>query len=950
MTTTDYSGRYETTSLDRGTLVGRYVVLSELGRGGMGTVFAAFDPDLDRRVALKVVTPHPYEERENLGREARVLAKIEHPNVATVYDVGFWDERLFIAMELVDGGDLEAWLRPGRSAAEILDVYRQAGRGLAAAHERGIVHRDFKPSNVLVGTDGRARVADFGLARLDTASAEPIRAGDSMRGLVHSESTTGGTADFMAPEVVDGGRADTRSDQFSYCVALHWSLCGRLPSPGCVDEMEAPAAVRKVLERGLSPMPSDRFESMEALLSALEPPAPRRSVVRTVGVLAVASTTLVGFAMSRGPAEVDRCAEGQASWAESYSASRAEALRAHLASSSSPQAETTAGRVAERLSARHREWSEHFAEVCAAPEQTVANDCLSERRLEFDAMVGALESGEPDVVEHAMDAIGRMPRSTSCIDPDVPRRPPVSPAGPDDAEAAEGIHGHLLAAEALRQTAQHDRAMTEATRALEWAESIEHPPLRAEALLVQGRIHHDQGDYEQSEPALRRAFMEAWGSGHDIVALEATSTLLDVVGAQSGDEDTGELWLELGEAAVQRLGWATVEEAELWDAAGAFASTRGQTEEARAYHERAIELRSRFVSAEHPAQSTSHYSIASIDIEEGSFEEALRRSELALSLRRQALGDEHPDVALAYNTVGASLMYLARHEEAEEAFERAYTLGRATLGPEHPRFAAVRNNYAGLLNRRKDHARAKALYLESLEVWSRTRGPDDPDVALAHHNVAATALKMGDPVESLEHEQIAVRIWSEALGPDHPKVATGMYGMGLTLLKSGECAEALEPARRAVEIIEGFEGPGRRRLPMTLYGYSRVLLCLDRHEEAVSTARRAVSLTRELLGSEHPQLGPLLLQLASAEHAAGSPERAREAAEKAIPVGGDGEARSARLVLARIAAKEDPEKARALAQQAIAPQTAGEPANEALRASVEAFVATLPVGPSEQGA
>ncbi|HHH29550.1 MAG TPA: serine/threonine protein kinase, partial [Polyangiaceae bacterium] len=282
------------TSLSPGDRLGRYEIRACAGIGGMGVVYEAYDPELDRRIALKVLRPHHRGEgSRRLSREARALAKLSHPNVVSVFDVGSEGDRVFIAMELIDGSTLREWLDEVRSRAEVLEAFIEAGRGLAAAHERGLVHRDFKPDNVLVGEDGRVVVTDFGLARHRFVSDTDD---------VTRDGAIVGTPAYMAPEVRSGGDVDARSDQFSFAVALYQALHGHLPRVDLPLMQGARSAqlgwrLRRVLRRALDGDPSKRFRTMDALVEELERcRAPRRgpailAVAATVGSLAVAATS-----------------------------------------------------------------------------------------------------------------------------------------------------------------------------------------------------------------------------------------------------------------------------------------------------------------------------------------------------------------------------------------------------------------------------------------------------------------------------------------------------------------------------------------------------------------------------------------------------------------------------------------------------------------------------------
>jgi hypothetical protein len=248
--------------------IGRYEILHELGSGAQGVVYAAFDPDLQRQVAIKIVRPDRAREQGRVQREARLLATLSHAHVLAVYEIGPWPGGVYMVTELVRGGTLRAWASTPRPWREIVEVWLGAGRGLAAAHRAGLVHRDVKPDNFLLHEDGRALLTDFGLA-----SATPWREG--LRG----------TPVYLAPELARGSPADARSDQFAFCVGLFEALHGVRPFPGStLEEMHehvrhgrtsprrrgVPARVNAVVERGLRADPQARFRSMEALLQALE--------------------------------------------------------------------------------------------------------------------------------------------------------------------------------------------------------------------------------------------------------------------------------------------------------------------------------------------------------------------------------------------------------------------------------------------------------------------------------------------------------------------------------------------------------------------------------------------------------------------------------------------------------------------------------------------------------
>ncbi len=342
--------------LRRGSTINRYVIVECLGVGGMGIVYSAWDPKLDRKLAIKLVRARmgasgATRGRNRLMREAQALACVRHPNVVTVHDVGTHEGRVFVAMEFIEGTTLQQWLeqRQGRPFGDLLDVFLQAGRGLAAAHRAGLVHRDFKPENVMIGNDGRVVVLDFGIARGSTLVGETVtkvedeapeandqgpaevvdRLGPSE--LVEDGMTRPGaivgTPSYMSPEQRRRRPLDRRSDQFSYCVALWEALSGERPfGEGGPQKLLArmrvgqfrpmrrsgvPRRVIRALHRGLAWDRDDRFPTMEALLEALNPrtQGPARSRLLLAGaslaILATLAGVLVGSVSQPEPSSAD---------------------------------------------------------------------------------------------------------------------------------------------------------------------------------------------------------------------------------------------------------------------------------------------------------------------------------------------------------------------------------------------------------------------------------------------------------------------------------------------------------------------------------------------------------------------------------------------------------------------------------------------------------------------
>ena len=313
---TTLPGQKPSHELSPGLRVNRYEIERELGRGGMGVVYQARDVTLDRRVALKLLHARRDEAAQaRLLREAQVMAKLAHPNVVPVFELGEWHSDLYLVMELVTGVTLEAWLKRAKHRrSDVINHFVQAGRGLAAAHASGVVHRDFKPANVLVGLDERVRVTDFGLSRPGPALELPA----TSSAVVTRAGAIVGTLAYMAPEQLDGKVADERSDQFAFCVSLAEALGGQRPFAGetCSELAVSnaaqprfgagiPSQLRSVLRKGLERRPSHRYASMTALLNAIE--RTQKTGWAAVGLtagIALVVTGLISASQQPAPAAV----------------------------------------------------------------------------------------------------------------------------------------------------------------------------------------------------------------------------------------------------------------------------------------------------------------------------------------------------------------------------------------------------------------------------------------------------------------------------------------------------------------------------------------------------------------------------------------------------------------------------------------------------------------------
>ncbi len=503
--------------LARGTAIGRYVVLDRLGTGGMGVVYTAYDPELDRRLAVKLLQVEfgAAHGQKGLLREAQAMARLSHPNVVAVHDVGtFGANRVFVAMELVKGRTLREWMTEAkRSWREVWQVFRHAGEGLAAAHAAGLIHRDFKPDNVLVAEDGRVRVTDFGIARTETDASEPSQpfAVPSTRALTSTSTTAGpsaGTPAYMAPEQHAGQAGDGRADQFSFGVTLYEALYGARPFNG--EALRArrfglppppsgsavPAWVHRIVARTLSENPEKRFATMRELLQAMghDPAIARRRWRLAAGSVALLVTATVATRTLMPRAEKP-CATAGKELQALWNPVRAAAVKAAFLKTSAPLAADVFERVAARLDAYTTAWSAVRQEACQATRVrgtqsdevlSLRMECLDRRKQELDALTELLAASDADMVGKALKVTYELGDLGLCSDVLALRARVKPPNNLEDRRKVEAERARLAKARVLQAAGKFDDAEALGNAVVKVARSISYRPLEAEALFCVG--------------------------------------------------------------------------------------------------------------------------------------------------------------------------------------------------------------------------------------------------------------------------------------------------------------------------------------------------------------------------------------------------------------------------------------------------------------------------------
>ncbi|HEU4731558.1 MAG TPA: serine/threonine-protein kinase, partial [Kofleriaceae bacterium] len=560
--------------------LGRYVLLGQSADGGMGIVHAAYDPELHRKVALKVLHPRRQADsraQDRMIAEARALARLDHPNVVKVHDVITDDDQVVIIMEWIDGATLAAWERDRpRSWREIVTVYAQAGQGLAAAHGVGVVHRDFKPGNAIIGHDGRVRVLDFGLARSSgPAAGRALPAALLPGGIDHEEtwstSLTGtgdvvGTLAYAAPEQIAGRGVTAASDQFSFGVALHRALEGVPPFAGAdaaalsrsiaaqriacaTDARAVPAWLRAIIARALAADPAARFPSLAALLAELTRPRGLRRwrVPLVVGAsLAVAALAL---AMRPGASEpLASCDGGIAEAAAVWSAGPRVRVRAALAAIATPYVRQIEDRVVRGLDGYRDRWVALHRDACVAHRRGEQSEALLDRRMlclqrhlgDLRATVSVLAQLDATSAANATDLVARMPDLAECADAERLQADTAPPASLTQRLAVDAARREISHAAALDRAGRSAEAIAAATAATGIAEQSGYPPVVADAVLTHGRILLATEDYERAAASFRRARAIALAQRELSVAVEAAARALYAEGMANADARAAE--------------------------------------------------------------------------------------------------------------------------------------------------------------------------------------------------------------------------------------------------------------------------------------------------------------------------------------------------------------------------------------------------------------------------
>jgi tetratricopeptide (TPR) repeat protein len=963
----------------RGTSVGRYLLLDPLGEGGMGVVYSAYDPELDRRIAIKLLRTGGEVDgsggRSRLLREAQAMARLSHPNVIAVHDVGTFEGSVFVAMELVEGWTLRTWQRMGeRTWRDTLELYIAAGRGLAAAHAAGLVHRDFKPDNVLVGLDRRVRVTDFGLVRAahpEDATAPPpsqpphfdgpLGASPGASPLSGSLTAAGallGTPHYMAPEQHRGQLADARSDQFSFCVAAWEALYGDRPFGGETlvelfdsvngHQLRPPPPgrgvvqrVQRALTRGLAADPAERFPSMDALLAELAEAA-RRERLRPSWYLLAAALLLGGgavvvLALVTPPPPPPPCAEAGSAIDATWNPAQRTRLEQAFAATGAPFAADAARGTVRALDAWSASYRSMALQSCKATRVAhtqsealgdLRNGCL-ERRLDLtDGLVDRFQKADRVTVEGAVQAAGRLPDLAPCADVAALEARTPLPAGAAARARLDHAGETLAALEAQRAAHASTAELRPQVDALvEEARALGYAPQLAAAQLFSGRVYVDADDGPHARDALLAAAAAALEGGDDETLVAAWNEMVEAATDVLADYPEANRWSLLAEGALARLAAPEHARQVLHQLRGRLRRNEGNLPAARTELERSLALAEAAYGPQHPAVADTLIDLGNIALDDGKLDDAEGYFQRAYQLSLALYGPSHPKIATAKRNLGIVAYGRGRYEDARVLFADALAL-REQNAPDDPRAIAKTLSSLGSAELGLGRTREALAHLErSLALVEARVGRDHPDVAEALNELGGAYHQLGDYVHARDANLRALAIREKALGPDHPEVGYSLVNVSIEEKALGQLAEVEKNYRRAIDIFERKLSGDGYVIAVAYNNYAEALRVQGKTDAALAAYEHARGIADKALPVGHPLFAHIDNGVGQAELVRGRVPAARAALERALAIrekDSDAEALAetrfalARALVAGAPATRDPGRARTLAQAARA--------------------------------
>jgi len=915
----------------RGGTLGRFVLLGELGSGGMGHVYSAYDPHLDRKVAIKLLRTSMRggvaDARARLLREAQAMARINHQNVVKVHEVGTHEDQVYVAMEFADAGTLRDWLTHPRSQREIIDVIVQAGRGLAAAHAAGLVHRDFKPDNVLLSRDGSVRVTDFGLVSLmaypDAVAAYPADAAtgaatapsaagaaaatdaDAMATLdaaatldapeppvavrpsarpgalaelgpagqtplFQSLTRTGavmGTPQYMAPEQFSGAATSARTDQFAFCVVLYEALHGAPPFSG------------------------NNFQELSSnvLLGQVVPPSAdarvpgwlRRVLLRGLSANPAARYPSMDALLSEIARDRARRRQRILAWAVGVTVPAA--VIAALAIRPGEGAACAAGedRVAGVWSPARRDQMRAAFLASGRPHAAASFERLTQL---LDAWGRAWEQGYRDACEdtrvHREQSERLLDLRMQCLTrrlDETDATIALLAAGGGDAvdhalAAAMALPGAAPCGDVAALTAPVAPPETELSRAqvgavrgrLDEARGLERVGRYAAALGL-ARAALDGARATAYGPVVAEALLVVGRLQIELASPDASAALRESMhAAAAAGDDTG---------MIDAAGWLV------------FALTSQGSQHERA-HELGAIAEAAATHARPRAEIAARFqtSLGMLDDARGKRAGARARFAKALAIVEQELGPDHPAALTTLNQLGNLAKTEGRFDEARRLLGRVLAARERMVGKDHPDVANALNNLGNVYRSEGKLDDAKRLYDRAIEIRVAALGPDHPEVGTAYNNLGIIYSDLGDTATAERYYTKALALWEKAFGLDNVQIVFAIVNLGTALEARGEREQAAKQYERAIAIYEAAHGPDHPDIAAPVMNLGVVRQGQHRIDEAIALFQRATKLAERAYGPDNPAVADAVGNLADALKDQGKLAEARALTERSLRI------------------------------------------------------------------
>lgn len=860
-------------------------------------MYEGWDVELGRRVAIKILHARhesdadPSRARARLIREAQAIARLAHPHVVSVFDVGRCTEGMaqllgpatldgvFIVMEYVEGETLRAWAKRRPPLRDIIQAIVAAGRGLAAAHEQGIVHRDFKPSNVAFGSDGRVRVLDFGLARAIGSSGEVTSDTDTpVLDDLTGPGVALGTPPYMAPEQhLAHGDIGPAVDQYALCVSL-WELAtAQRPFRGAstrellAAKLDGPPLdprlatwLDAVLRRGLAVDPQDRFESMLALVAALERGLGRRRRAAWWGAVAFAITTAAGLgAWGRDLQERRDCDDGAV--AELWNDGEAAVLREAFVASGRPNALQTWARTRAHLDAYALDLEHRRARACRvdAPGPMA---CLEDKLQRLRAAIAVARDADPDLVAHALELAMELPPLASCEGAQDGHRP-------RDGE----LDRTIVRAEALLVANRLDQAEALIGEPAALAAREGDHETSARLALVAGKILARRGATrpEAVEERFRAALVAAERVGRDDLALDALIQLVHVVGPVAGRFDESDHFAAQATAKLERLGRPQEPAAALAMEIGLLRYRELRNDDALASYEEALRLRRALFGDDHPKVARLRVEIGNVLLRKGEYADALEHFTDARTIVEHVFGRDHPSVAGPLNGIALTMKATGDVAGSIAPLERSLAIARASAGDRHDSVAVALSNLGLAYDALGENADALSAFDEALSIRRELFGNEHVAVARTRTNRATALRRLGRVDEAQAELRKALGVFETAMGPDSAVVGVVALNLGELIAGRGDHDEALDFYARALDIFEQHNDVDPDGLTKARLGLAQSQLATGRH------ALAEAGLEEVLRADAPPELTAFARLMLAQAIAAEDPVRARNLASRA---------------------------------------------------------------------